>query len=315
MNSEQRRAVSVLRTIGLEESANILEGYHAQREPAETGMSMLGEYLLNKFPGFAFDGSAADFAIQAFEALHITPSEIGMAVAHQRDLMRRAEPADHKLTEAEEFGMWLTTRPRMVCVGGDVAVYAMTDALREWADVKQKREQHGIAETLRERELLKRDEFLKGEQWTREQMEKAKQQHINKQMSDFDSATADEGPKVAMGQAEHIERYGLPLHLLQRAVDSRSEFIDPVGQLSVLFFTTELGGEIGEALNVVKKLERERLGIPGRRDDVAHLAKELGDSIVTICNVARFYNIDLTAATIGVFNTVSAERGLPVRLM
>lgn len=52
----------------------------------------------------------------------------------------------------------------------------------------------------------------------------------------------------------------------------------------------ELAGEAGEVCNVLKKLERERLGLPGSRATVADLGEEIGD--VYIC-------IDLVALELG----------------
>lgn len=76
----------------------------------------------------------------------------------------------------------------------------------------------------------------------------------------------------------------------------------------------ELGGETGEALNVIKKLERERLGWPGSRSDVKALASELADVVICadLCAIAA--GIDLSKAVKEVFNRKSAEIGLQVFL-
>lgn len=192
--------------------------------------------------------------------------------------------------------------------------------------------------TLSALERYNFDQFLKGKQWTVEQMERAKlhgefdpklrdidrqkERELNKKMSDVGSLIGEgaalkaDGPKVTMGQERvpPVKLGAFDFHGLQHAVDARARHIDPEGVLSPLFFSTELAGEIGEACNVVKKIERERLGIAGSRDDAAHLAKELADSIITACNVARHYGIDLHRAIVDVFNLTSAERGLPVSL-
>lgn len=73
------------------------------------------------------------------------------------------------------------------------------------------------------------------------------------------------------------------------------------------FYATELGGECGEVLNVVKKLEREALGMPGSRDTVAHLAEELADLIICADLLAIRYGIDLRSAVIEKFNAKSDE--------
>jgi hypothetical protein len=56
---------------------------------------------------------------------------------------------------------------------------------------------------------------------------------------------------------------------------------------SLLYRAVELGGEAGECLNVVKKLERKRLGIAG---------------------------IDLEAALVRKFNTSSEKLGAETRM-
>lgn len=125
-----------------------------------------------------------------------------------------------------------------------------------------------------------------------------------------------DGPAVARGQ-ERLPPADLgmfSLYGLQTAVDARAVHIDPEGRLGALFFATELGGEVGEALNVVKKLERERLDIGGSLDTVDHLGKELADTIITACNLARCYGINLHRAIVETFNRTSDERKLPVHL-
>ncbi len=87
-----------------------------------------------------------------------------------------------------------------------------------------------------------------------------------------------------------------------------TEFIDPS------FRGVELGGEVGEALNVVKKLERERLGIAGSRASVADLAQELADIIICVDLLAMEYRIDLWPAVVTKFNQSSDKLGLKTRL-
>ena len=71
----------------------------------------------------------------------------------------------------------------------------------------------------------------------------------------------------------------------------------------------ELGGEVGEALNVVKKLRREALGHGGSRDTIAHLAEELADVVICTDLLASKYGIDLAAAVIAKFNATSEKMG------
>lgn len=104
----------------------------------------------------------------------------------------------------------------------------------------------------------------------------------------------------------------LSIGLLQAANEERNKHWDPTGVLGPLFFSTELAGEVGEACNVVKKLEREALGLPGSRDTLDHLGKELGDVIICACLLANRYDIDLEDFTRRAFNDKSKELNFPV---
>ena len=69
---------------------------------------------------------------------------------------------------------------------------------------------------------------------------------------------------------------------LRRANEERQkewEGESPV--LTVAFRANELAGETGEACNILKKLDRERLGLPGSCASIHALTEELAD--VTIC--------------------------------
>ena len=80
------------------------------------------------------------------------------------------------------------------------------------------------------------------------------------------------------------------------------------------FHAMELGGEVGEVLNVVKKLEREAKGWRGSRATVADLTEELGDVLICLDKLAALYGIDLAAAAAAKFNATSDKVGLPHRL-
>lgn len=86
------------------------------------------------------------------------------------------------------------------------------------------------------------------------------------------------------------------------------------GDKDPMFAAVELGGECGEALNVVKKLERERLGMAGSRATVEDLADELGDIVICAEILARKYGIDLMQATARKFNKTSRKMGFPIEM-
>ena len=77
-------------------------------------------------------------------------------------------------------------------------------------------------------------------------------------------------------------------------------------------------GEMGEALNVVKKLNRERDGIAGNTattaDLLADLADELADVAIYLDIMAASEGIDLAAAIARKFNRTSVKVGFPERL-
>ena len=85
-------------------------------------------------------------------------------------------------------------------------------------------------------------------------------------------------------------------------------------RVSMTFRATELAGEVGDACNVIKKLERERIGLAGSRDTRAHLAEELADIVICTDLVAMDAGIDLDAAIVVKFNATSAKNGLSTRL-
>lgn len=85
-------------------------------------------------------------------------------------------------------------------------------------------------------------------------------------------------------------------------------------KVSALFKTTEAAGEFGEMCNVVKKLERERLGMKGSRDTVEHLAEEMADVIICVDLIAEYYGIDLWQAVRSKFNKTSEKNGFKTML-
>lgn len=88
---------------------------------------------------------------------------------------------------------------------------------------------------------------------------------------------------------------------------------DQVPDLS--FRGNEFGGECGEAQNVIKKLERERLGWRGSRATVEQLAEELADVVICADLCAVTAGIDLAAAVVAKFNATSEKVGLTTRLV
>ena len=84
--------------------------------------------------------------------------------------------------------------------------------------------------------------------------------------------------------------------------------------VGLMFRAVELAGETGEAMNVAKKLERERRGWRGSRATVEDLAAELADIVICADLMAIAAGIDLDAAVVAKFNATSQAHGFPQRL-
>jgi len=101
---------------------------------------------------------------------------------------------------------------------------------------------------------------------------------------------------------------------LRTANEARQKEWDGDGKISLSYRGNELAGECGEACNVIKKLDRENLGLPGSRDTVAHLAEELADVIICVDLIALRFGIDLNKAVMQKFNETTEKVRLLTRL-
>lgn len=101
---------------------------------------------------------------------------------------------------------------------------------------------------------------------------------------------------------------------LRAANEARQAEWDKDERITLSYRLNELAGETGEACNVGKKIERERLGIRGSRATVADLANELADVVICADLVALGEGIDLQAAVADKFNATSEKVGLCTRL-
>jgi len=104
-------------------------------------------------------------------------------------------------------------------------------------------------------------------------------------------------------------------HFTLRAANiARQKEWDQDAKITLSYRMNELAGETGEACNVGKKLERERLGIAGSRATKQQFADELADVVICADLVAMGEGIDLQQAVIGKFNATSAKIGLETRI-
>jgi len=95
--------------------------------------------------------------------------------------------------------------------------------------------------------------------------------------------------------------------------EARSGFNHPIGSWSRSDWFTATMGELGEAANIAKKLNRARDGIPGNKEAVEvlrrKLALELADTFIYLDLLARSEGIDLGAAVRDAFDRKSVEIG------
>ena len=121
-----------------------------------------------------------------------------------------------------------------------------------------------------------------------------------------DFALRDFGRPTTVAEAAR----GLTIARLQRAHVDRQDEWCPDQKPDLSFRGNELGGECGEAQNVIKKLERERHGWRGSRDTVEHLGEELADVIHCAILCAITAGIDLEPAVMAKFDSTSEKNGL-----
>ncbi|GEM_PF-5059875 len=110
------------------------------------------------------------------------------------------------------------------------------------------------------------------------------------------------------------DQFGITISSLQAAHIERQKEWCPDQQPDLSFRGNEMAGEVGEACNVIKKLERERQGWRGSRSTKEELASELADVIHTAILCAVTAGIDLEAATVEKFNATSDKNDLLTRL-
>lgn len=94
----------------------------------------------------------------------------------------------------------------------------------------------------------------------------------------------------------------------------RQQEWDPASKISLSYRGNELAGEVGEACNVIKKLERARLGIRGTTATFEQLAEELADVVICADLIAMAEGIDLNDAVRRKFNATSEKYGLKTRM-
>lgn len=101
---------------------------------------------------------------------------------------------------------------------------------------------------------------------------------------------------------------------LRKANAVRQAEWDGDSKIDLAYRAMELGGEVGEALNICKKLVREQRGIAGSRATIDQLAEELADVVICVDLICMAEGIDLWEAVKDKFNKTSEKVGLKTRI-
>jgi NTP pyrophosphatase (non-canonical NTP hydrolase) len=99
----------------------------------------------------------------------------------------------------------------------------------------------------------------------------------------------------------------------RRRCESPKGFNHPVSGWSLSDWMTAVTGELGEAANVVKKLNRVRDGIPGNSETPEQLSgmlvDEIADTFIYLDLLAQAAGIDLEDAVLAKFQRTSHKIG------
>ena len=94
----------------------------------------------------------------------------------------------------------------------------------------------------------------------------------------------------------------------------QDEWENATDKLSLSYLGNALAGELGEACNIIKKIEREQIGLRGSRASVEALGEELADVVIYMDLLCTKCNIDLAEAIKSKFNKTSEKYGLGTRI-
>lgn len=135
----------------------------------------------------------------------------------------------------------------------------------------------------------------------------------HKQNAFYEAAPAPPAQTVEQGLRLTFERFS---RINRERCESENGFNHKLGSWSTSDWFLAIVGEIGEAANIAKKLNRYRDGIPGNKmskeELEAKLRQELGDVFVYLDLLAQSVGISIEDAAVEVFNAKSNELGCPI---
>lgn len=89
---------------------------------------------------------------------------------------------------------------------------------------------------------------------------------------------------------------------------------DVANKITVEYSAIEFVGEVGELLNAIKKMIREKLELRGSRSNIGEVEDEMADVLITLDLLAMRMGVDLTEALRCKFNATSYKLGLRTKL-
>lgn len=98
---------------------------------------------------------------------------------------------------------------------------------------------------------------------------------------------------------------------LTEAVNKRDNMYPRCGEWTINDWAVALAGEVGELLNMLKKVRRGDYSISEKETEIAH---EFADIQIYLAKLASECWVDLAAATVEKFNLVSDKKGCDVKL-
>ena len=127
---------------------------------------------------------------------------------------------------------------------------------------------------------------------------------------------------IPNNKEEMVEEGGISLTFLEllKANYKRSKLWHDTGtgHWSLSDWGVALAGEVGEALNIIKKLNRDRNGMVGntksKEELTADLGEELADVMIYLDLLALEAGVDLEEEVVKKFNKTSEKHGFDIKL-
>lgn len=123
---------------------------------------------------------------------------------------------------------------------------------------------------------------------------------------------SDQRDSVRAAAVERVKEIAFSVRNRLRC-ESPKGFNHPLGSWTLSDWMTAVAGEVGEAANVIKKLNRYRDGVPGNKESEAELwqmlADEIADSVIYLDLLAQAAGFDLVTIRDAKFEKTNKKIG------